>query len=138
MLKGEAGMSETAEVLNAKGAIARHVQWKITLQTSITLRESLSSIHLEQISHYRRCAIGRWLDSDATLAMRNHPAYQELVDRHIAFHFEMHNVAALIQNKRYTDAARAIATASVFSRSSNSLALAITAYDRVAPIAAFV
>ena len=47
-------MSEAAPVLNAKAAIARHVQWRITLQLAITLREPLSAGHTEQIRHYRR------------------------------------------------------------------------------------
>jgi hypothetical protein len=56
-------MSGSTSVLNAKGAIARHVQWRISLQFAIRMQEPLSEAQLDQIRHYRRCAIGVWLDS---------------------------------------------------------------------------
>jgi hypothetical protein len=63
-------MPDVSTVLNAKAAIARHIQWKITLQLAITLQEPLSVDHIHQILNFRECAIGRWLDSATTLPMR--------------------------------------------------------------------
>jgi hypothetical protein len=128
-------MSEETAILNAKGAIARHMQWRMTLQLAITLEEPLAPEHIQQIRTYRRCAIGRWLDSEATAAMRQHPAYVDLCDKHVDFHREMDGVAKLIEGGRYAEAARAIDPYSSFAYSSKALALAITAYDRIATIA---
>jgi hypothetical protein len=128
-------MSASTSVLNAKGAIARHIQWRISLQFAIRMQEPLSESQLEHIRHYRRCAIGLWLESPATLPMRSHPAYLDLVHRHIDFHFEMQHIANCIALSKFDVATRAIAAESSFSRSSNALAMAVTAYDRIATIA---
>ena len=125
-------MPDRSLVLNAKAAIARHVQWKITLQLAITMQEQLSAEHLHQILKYRDCAIGRWLDSAATLPVRGRQEYIDLVQKHIEFHNEMRKVSDLIGAKRFEDAARSIAPLSSFIQSSMALANAMMVYDRVA------
>jgi hypothetical protein len=122
-------------VLNAKGAIARHVQWKIALQTAIVLREALSASQLDQIRHHRRCAIGLWLDSAATLRFRSSPAYLDLVRKHIGFHHQMERVAVLIGQQSFEEAGRQIKTGSGFHGAALALALAMTVYDQISPIA---
>ncbi len=106
-------MSEETAILNAKGAIARHMQWRMTLQLAITLEEPLAPEHIQQIRTYR----------------------VDLCDKHVDFHREMDGVAKLIEGGRYAEAARAIDPYSSFAYSSKALALAITAYDRIATIA---
>ncbi len=128
-------MPDVATVLNAKAAISRHVQWKITLQMAITMQEPLSADHLHQIRHFRECAIGRWLDSPVTISMRATSEYADLVRKHIEFHREMERVAELIAQAEYELAARAISPASAFIRGSKALANAVMAYDGVAAIA---
>ena len=128
-------MPPSVTVLNANDAIARHVQWKITLQLAITLKEPLSAEHVEQIRNHHRCAIGIWLDSAATLIMRRHPACADLVQKHLQFHREMGAVAALIAEARWTEAARSVDARSSFTRSSQALAMAIMPYDAGTPIA---
>ena len=128
-------MPNSAAVLNAKSAIARHIQWKITLQLAITMQEPLSALHVREILHFRECAIGRWLDSAATLPMRVKAEYADLVRKHIDFHHEMTKIANLIAQGRYEDAARNISPSSSFIRSSHALANAVMAYDNVAAIA---
>jgi hypothetical protein len=129
-------MPDDAIILNARAAIARHMQWKMTLQLAITMQEPLAAAHMEQIRHYRRCAIGRWLDSPVTQPMRLHAEYRNLVEKHISFHREMERIACLINDQRFMEAARAIDAHSSFTRGSQALALAIMAYDAVAAIAA--
>jgi hypothetical protein len=67
--------------------------------------------------------------------MRSHPAYLDLVRRHIHFHFEMQHIANCIAQSRFDEANRAMEAESSFARSSNALAQAVTAYDRIATIA---
>jgi methyl-accepting chemotaxis protein len=128
-------MPDVSTVLNAKAAIARHIQWKITLQLAITMQEPLSADHVNQILHFRQCAIGRWLDSAATLPMRGTPEYADLMRKHIDFHHEMKRISDLISDARYENAARSISPTSSFLRSSKALANAVMAYDSVAAIA---
>lgn len=128
-------MTEPYLILNAKGAISRHVQWKITLQLAIAMREPLSADQVGQISHYRRCAIGQWLESPATLPIQGRPQYAELVRQHIRFHEEMKVIADLLAEGSYSDAAAAMKLRSPFDLSSEALAAAIMACDRVFTIA---
>ncbi len=128
-------MPDVSSVLNAKAAIARHIQWKITLQFAITMQEPLSADHVNQILHFRQCAIGRWLDSPTTLPMRGTPQYADLMRKHIEFHHEMKRIADLIDDSNYEDAARGISPSSSFMRCSEALANAVMVYDAVAAIA---
>jgi len=128
-------MPEVSTVLNAKAAIARHIQWKITLQFAITMQEPLSAEHVHQILNYRHCAIGRWLDSALTTPMRGRPEYVDLVQKHIEFHHEMKRLSELIAGARFEEAALNIGPLSGFARGSKALATAVMAYDAVAAIA---
>ena len=128
-------MPDVSTVLDARAAIARHIQWKITLQLAITLQEPLSVDHVNQILNFRRCSIGRWLDSGATLSMRGTPQYADLTRKHIEFHEEMKRIADLIAGASYDDAAKGISPSSSFMRGSKALANAVMAYDAVAAVA---
>ena len=128
-------MPDVSTVLNAKAAISRHIQWKITLQVAITLQEPLTTEQIHQIQHARECAIGRWLDSPLTLGMRSSLQYSNLVRKHLDFHREMGRIAELILDGRFEDAARAISPSSPFLQSSKALANAVMAYDGLTAIA---
>ena len=123
-------------VLTAKDAIRRHMRWRMTLQFAIATREALSPEHLEQIRHFRLCAIGRWLDSPATFSIRNSREYADLVRRHVRFHEEMEVIAELLESGRFEDAGEAMRLSRAFDLASEALAAAIMACDRVLPIAA--
>ncbi len=123
-------------ILTAKDAIRRHMQWKMTMQFAIATREPLCPDHLEQIRHFRRCAIGRWLDSPSTLPIRSSREYADLARKHVRFHEEMEVIAQLLDSARFEDANEATKLASAFDRASEALAAAIMACDRVLPIAA--
>ncbi len=126
---------EATQVLNAKEAIAKHVNWKIALQFAITMKEQLTPEQVSAIQHHRRCAIGRWLDSTVSLPMRQDPAYRDLVARHMQFHREMIAVSHLIAENRFYEAAASIKENSGFAQAGLALARAITAFDQVAKVA---
>jgi len=128
-------MADVSTVLNAKAAISRHIQWKITLQLAITLQEPLTAEQIHQIRHARECAIGRWLDSPLTFGMRSSLQYSNLVRRHLDFHREMGRIADMIVDGQFEEAARAISPSSAFLESSKALAQAVMAYDVLTAIA---
>ena len=123
---------EATQVLNAKEAIAKHVHWKIVLQFAITMEEQLTPEQVSAIQHHRECAIGRWLDAPVNSTMRQHPAYRDLVARHVQFHREMIWVSLFIAEKRFYEADAAMKEHSRFAQAGLALARAITAFDRVA------
>ena len=122
-------------VLNAKEAIAKHVNWKLVLQFAIAVEEQLTAEQVSAIEHHRECAIGRWLDSPVNFKMRQHPAYCDVVTRHIRFHQEMISISQLIAANRFFEAAASIKQNSSFTRAGLAFARAITALDQVAKIA---
>ena len=122
-------------IVTAKDAIARHMQWKITLQLAIALNEPLSPSAIHTIEHSEECPIGRWLVSQHTTGLRNTPEYRDLVAGHEEFHREVAQIAAMINHGKYGAARRAIDPNSSFRRASQAMANAITALDRIQPIA---
>jgi hypothetical protein len=124
-----------APIVTAKDAIARHMQWKITLQLAIALNEPLSPSAIRAIEHSEECPIGRWLVSQYTLGIRGTAEYRDLVAGHEEFHREAAQVASLINSRKYGAARRALDPNSSFRRTSQAMANAITALDRIQPIA---
>ena len=122
-------------IVTAKDAIARHMQWKITLQLAIALNEPLSPSAIHTIEHSEECPIGRWLVSQHTTGLRNTPEYRDLVAGHEEFHRELARIAAMINNGNFTEAKRALAPNSSFRKATQAMANAITALDRIQPIA---
>ena len=119
------------EILTAREAIARHVQWKITLELALTRREALSDGEMRQIERPGECAIGCWLVSDATREVRDTPQYEELSRAHVEFHREMLLVARLIECEEYGLAGQRLAAGGEYRMRSQHLAGAIMALDRV-------
>ncbi len=122
-------------VMNAKEAIAKHMNWRITLQLAVTMEEQLTPEQVSAIHHHRHCAIGRWLDSPANLSMRMSPAYRDVVARHFEFHREMILISRLIADRCFTEASAAMKANSGFMRTSVALARAITVLDQVRQMA---
>lgn len=119
---------------NARDAIASHIRWKITLLTAARLREPLSERATRSIEQPDECLIRRWLFSDHTLSVRATPQFIALLDRHLAFHREMQQIAALLNAGRYDDAERQLAPRTPFERASLALANALMVLDRIRPI----
>ncbi len=126
---------EVTKVLNAKEAIAKHVNWRLVLQFAIAVEEQLTPEQISAIQHHRECAIGRWLDSPVNSEIRQLPAYRDVVTRHIQFHQEMISVSQLITQRRFSEAATSIKETSKFTQASLALARAITALDQVVKLA---
>ena len=124
-------MSFTANILTAKDAIARHMQWRIALEFAITIQEALPAEQRDEIQHDERCAIGRWLVSPATRSIRSTEELENLVRTHYRFHREMEVIALLLSEGKFDQAKRAIGPGSEFQAASHEIAMAIMAVDRV-------
>jgi methyl-accepting chemotaxis protein len=122
-------------ILTAKDAIARHMQWRMTLQFAIAVREPVPPDQYAQICHDGQCAIGVWLVSPATRGIRGEAPYAELVLRHYEFHREMERVADLIGLGEFDAAAHAMEPDSSFRRASQAIAMAIMAVNRLLVLA---
>jgi len=125
-------MSQPAELLSAKDLIARHEDWKLTLWAAAFSHKPRSVEQIQQIVSPDRCPIGRWLDSPASAALREHQAYKDVVQNHQ----EMMEVASLLTHKDFLAAVRAIQNGSSFAEYGRRLANSILALNQLEKIPA--
>jgi hypothetical protein len=121
-------------ILTPRDAIASHVRWKITLLTAARMREPLSDRATHSVQHPNECDIRRWLLSQYTLHLRQTPEYLAVLHWHQEFHREMQAIARLINAGEFASAEDRLNHSESFQTASNSLANAIMALDRIAPI----
>jgi hypothetical protein len=122
-------------IVTAKDAIGHHMRWRITLQLAVAMREPLSPGATRAIQHLEECSVGKWIVSRHTLNVRNTPQYRDLVACHEEFHRVMTQIAFSINHGDYEAAGKALASGSSFRRASQAISSAITALDRIQPIA---
>lgn len=118
-------------ILNARDAIASHVRWKITLLTAARMREPLSDRATLSIQQPEQCSIRRWLLSDYTTSLRQHPEHSAALERHIDFHREMQRIGHLLNSGRFEEAEQLLALSSAFEQTSHGFANALMALDRL-------
>jgi hypothetical protein len=121
-------------ILTPRDAIASHVRWKITLLMAARMHEPLSDRATHSVQHPNECSIRRWLLSQYTLHLRQTPEYLAVLRSHQEFHLEMLSIAKLINTGDYAAAEDRLNHSSSFQAASNSLANAIMALDRIAPV----
>ncbi len=121
-------------MLNAKDAIAHHMQWRSTFLLAIACQDPLPEDLRQQIRDETRCKIGVWLDSRETLPIRKRPEYLDVVTRHRAFHREMDGVAKLIERGDFAAAKAAVGRDTTYEEASQMLASAIVTLNRAAPM----
>ena len=121
--------------LKASDAIARHMQWKITLQFAVAMREGLTEEQMHQITSPNACAIGKWLLMPETRACYPLDRLSELTRKHVDFHDEMTLIARCLEAGDFAAADRLMQMGSPFQRTSHILAMAVTALDRSVPLA---
>ena len=121
----------TAPIRTAQDAIASHVRWLITLQLAVRMRETLTPRCNRAITHPAESAIGEWLHSAAIAHLHRTPEHRALVALHQQFHFEMLQIATLINAHDFEVAARLLNDPEgAFQPSAKATANAITTLDR--------
>lgn len=65
--------------------INRHLAW-IESVASLFRNEEVTDEKLQEISQYDHCALGQWLDSDASAKYQVLPEFEELKESHESFH----------------------------------------------------
>jgi hypothetical protein len=121
-------------ILTPRDAIASHVRWKTTLLSAARMHEHLSEHATHSVQSPNQCAIRRWLLSQYTLHLRQTPEYLAVLHWHQQFHREMLAIATLINAGQFDAAETLLNHSKSFQNASNSLASAILALDRIAPI----
>ena len=120
--------------LGASDAIARHMQWKMTLQFAVEMREGVTAEQMQQITSPNLCAIGKWLLMPETRERYEREQISELTRKHLSFHNEMTRIARCLEAGDFSSAGSLMQTGSEFQRCSHALAMAVTALDRAVPL----
>jgi hypothetical protein len=65
--------------------IEKHLEW-IDAVASLLDDEKLAKEDVRNVSRHDQCELGKWLDSEASPALRGAPEFEKLVHSHEAFH----------------------------------------------------
>lgn len=65
--------------------IEQHLEW-IDAVASLLDDEKLAKEDVRNVSRHDQCELGKWLDSEASPALRDTPEFEKLVHSHEAFH----------------------------------------------------
>ena len=65
--------------------IEKHLEW-IDAVASLLDDEKLAEEDVRNVSRHDQCELGKWLDSEASPALRETPEFEKLVASHEAFH----------------------------------------------------
>jgi methyl-accepting chemotaxis protein len=120
-----ASVAATQEKLDA--AIDKHAEWKIKLRSAMSKHEALDT---PTIAKDNCCQLGQWLYGDGRLKFGNKPEFDSLIALHKAFHTEAAKVSQLINDRKYSEADRALAEGSRYNDASQAVRGAIIALKK--------
>lgn len=103
-------------------AIDAHVEWKTKLRGAIAAQSTLDAA---AIGKDNACPLGQWLHGDAKIKYGHLPTFAGCVSAHAVFHREASRVAAMINDKRYTDADAALGAGTPYTSASMATGVAI-------------
>jgi hypothetical protein len=121
----------TPPLRTAQDAIASHVRWLITLQLAIRMRETLTPRCNSAIRNPAESSIGIWLLSPGLARLHRTPEHLALSALHKQFHYEMLQIAVLINAMDFQAADRLLNDPNgSFQTTAKATASAITTLDR--------
>lgn len=65
--------------------ITNHLEWIETI-ASLLSGEEVTQEYLQVITQHDKCALGQWLNSEASMKFKDLPEYEKLIESHKAFH----------------------------------------------------
>jgi len=110
-------------------AIRTHLDWTEAFRAAIVLGRAVQA---EEVARVDRCDLGRWLEDQGKRAYAGHPAFEDLVAAHDAFHAEAARVAELINAGRHDEAEKRLWAGTRYARASQSVCAAIRTLARTA------
>jgi hypothetical protein len=86
--------------------IEKHLEW-IDAVASLLDDEKLAEEDVRSVSRHDQCELGKWLDSEASQALRGSPEFHKLVASHQAFHDLAGKMILSLQQGRDSEAVEA-------------------------------
>lgn len=86
--------------------IDNHLQWIDTIASMLD-KESLSDDELHAITQHDNCALGHWMDSDASNDLKDTEEFKLLAESHDAFHRLAGDLIIALQHGNETETVQA-------------------------------
>lgn len=83
--------------------IANHLAWMENV-ISLLGNEEITQDDLDAITQHDRCALGKWLNSEASLEFRDQPGLEQLNESHEAFHKLAGKLISALQEENEAEA----------------------------------
>jgi len=127
-LPGQASAGSTVEGLDVDAFIDAHRQWKVKLREAIENRDQVDT---ETLKRDDCCALGQWIYGDGKRRFGGAPSFVDLLSQHRDFHQVAGGVAAMINERRFTDAEDALAPGTPFSDATRNVVRVLSTVKRV-------
>jgi methyl-accepting chemotaxis protein len=82
--------------MDIKQEITNHLEWIETI-ASLLGGEEITQEDLQAITQHNKCALGQWLNSEASMKFKDLPEYEKLIESHKAFHKLAGNLITALQ-----------------------------------------
>ena len=86
--------------------ITNHLEWIDTV-ASLLNNEELVEEDFQEITRHDKCALGQWLESEASQSFKDLPEFKKLVETHEAFHKLAGDLVLSLQQGQEADAIEA-------------------------------
>ncbi len=116
------GSSDPATGIDLDSAIAKHLEWKVTLRNAAMRGEQLDA---ERISRDDCCPLGQWLHGDGRRQWNSHPSFTALLGEHAGFHREAGKVAKVVNTGQKDQALQMLDGSTPFSNAAQATVQAI-------------
>ncbi|MBS0249196.1 MAG: CZB domain-containing protein [Proteobacteria bacterium] len=113
--------------INLDAAIDKHAEWKVKLRRAISNQEQLDAA---TITKDDCCQLGQWLHGDGKSRYGSSGEFEKLKALHRSFHAEAGRIAALINERRYDEAEKALSNGKAYAKASDTVISAIMALKR--------
>jgi histidyl-tRNA synthetase len=89
--------------MDLRNEIINHVEWMENV-ASLLGSEEVTEEEIQALTQHDKCALGKWLDSEASNEIKALPEFESLVESHSAFHKLAGNLITAVQLGKEADA----------------------------------
>lgn len=89
--------------MDLRNEIINHIEWMENV-ASILGNEEITEDEVLALTQHDKCALGKWLDSEASSEYKQLPEFESLVQSHSAFHKLAGNLITAVQLGKEDDA----------------------------------
>lgn len=89
--------------MDLRNEIINHIEWMDAV-ASLLGGEMVAEETIQELTQHDKCALGQWLNSEASREFKGLPQFESLIQSHTAFHRLAGNLISAVQLGREADA----------------------------------